>query len=167
MEDTLRYFFSAVFQGFAAVISIGIMFYLYYMDRINKKIEEIENSLIGFRSSRLSEEDLFIQEHGLISFIKEKILPKKANLTGFDSTRHLIEIYDGIKSRNEKLKTKLIALFKLAISIILISLLSLFCIGYYSWINRILFLSGLTSILLSFVFFYRLFSFIKDIIGKP
>ena len=167
MEDTLRYFFSAVFQGFAAVIAIGIMFYLYYMDRINKKLEEIETSLSGFKSSPQSDNDLYIKEHGLVSFIKDKILPLKTNLSAYDPTRSLIVIYDKIKAQNEKLKTKLIILFKLAILIILISLISLFSVGYYSWLNIILFISGIICIFLSVSFFSGLFRFIKDIIHKP
>ena len=49
MEDTLRYFFSAVFQGFAAIITLGIMFYLYYLDKFRNRIEDIESIFQGFK----------------------------------------------------------------------------------------------------------------------
>lgn len=167
MEDTLRYFFSAVFQGFAAVITLGIMFYLYYMDRINKKLEEIESSFSGFESSPGSDNDLYIKEHGLVSFVKEKLLPLKLNVPTYDNFRRLVAMYDDKINQKEKLKTKLLVLFKLAVSIILISLISLFCVGYYSWANTMLFISGLVCLFLSVLFFNRLFTFIKDVISKP
>ncbi len=37
MEETLRYFFSAVFQGFAAIITLGAMYFLYFFDNIKKQ----------------------------------------------------------------------------------------------------------------------------------
>lgn len=45
ISDTLRYFYSAAFQGFAAIVTLGIMFYLYFVQDINNRIKSIEDIL--------------------------------------------------------------------------------------------------------------------------
>ena len=42
MEDTLRYFFSAVFQGFAAVMTLSVMFTIYRLDKFQTRKENLE-----------------------------------------------------------------------------------------------------------------------------
>jgi len=167
MVDTLRYFFSAVFQGFAAIITLGIMFYLYYLDKINKKLDDIDSSFSGHNPRSGSEDDYYVKEHGITLFVKNKILPLKVNVETYDYTRQIVSLYEKIIKQKDKLNRKLLSLFKIAVAIILISLISLFCVGYFGWLNNILFFSGILNIFLSLMFFTKLFSFIKEITNKP
>ena len=65
--------------------------------------------------------------------------------------------------RKDQLNKKLMKLFKLAVVIILTSLISLFCVGYIVLLDKLLFTLGILTILLAFIFFTQLFIFIKDI----
>ena len=164
MEDTLRYFFSAVFQGFAAIITLGIMFYLYYLDKFRKRVEDIESIFQGFKPNSGTEDNLYVKEYGLVLYVKNKILPTKVDIPSYDFARNAVSLYVKIVAQKERLNKKLMSLFKLAVFIILTSLISLFCVGYLIWLNNILFFLGILVTLLSFIFFTRLYSFIKDII---
>ena len=73
-----------VFQGFSAVIALGIMFYLYYLDKLRKSLEDIEAVLNGFRPSVGSDIDIYIRENGLVKYVKDKILPVKVNIDSYD-----------------------------------------------------------------------------------
>jgi len=53
MEDTLRYFFSAVFQGMAAVITIGAVFVVFKFEEVNRTLTDRFNDLLE-RVRRLS-----------------------------------------------------------------------------------------------------------------
>ena len=167
MEDTLRYFFSAVFQGFAAIITLGIMFYLYYLDKLTKKLESIESSFDGHIPSRGTEGDFYVKENGIVMYVKNKVLPFKEGNAGYDYIRKLVAIYEVNIGQKEKLNINLIALFKIAVSILLTTLMSLFCVGYFMWLNLTLFVCGIIIIILSWVFFLKLFSFISEIIKSP
>jgi len=167
MADTLRYFFSAAFQGFAAIITLGIMFYIYHLDKIRKEIDEINSFFSGYKPRSGSEDDLYVKEHGLALYVKNRILPSKVNVEAYDSTRQLVSLYEKIIEQKNRLNIKLLSLFKIATIIILVSLISLFCVGYFRWLNNILFFSGILNIFFSLVFFTKLFSFVKEIINKP
>ena len=167
MEDTLRYFFSAVFQGFAAIITLGIMFYLYYLDKFRKRLEDIENFFHGYKPPTGTENDFYVKEHGLILFVKNIVLPPKKDVSAYDYARRLVSIYEEKIDQKKILNKKLLSLFKNAILIILISLIALFSTGYVNWLNYILFIAGILNIILSFIFFINLFSFIKSIINTP
>jgi hypothetical protein len=167
MVDTLRYFFSSVFQGYAAITTLGIMFYLYYLDKVRKSLEDIESSFSGYKPSSGTEEDFYVKEHGLTLFVKNKVLPLKVNIPAYDYVRQLVALYEEKIEHKDSFNRKLLRLFKIAVLILLVFLISLFCIGYYEWLNNILFFSGILDILLSFVFFVMLYSFIKDIINRP
>jgi hypothetical protein len=163
MEDTLRYFFRAVFQGFAAVTTLGIMFYLYYLDKFRKRVEDIESIFQGFKPNPGTEDNLYVKEHGFVMYVKDKVLPKKEGIQSYDFARKAVSLYEAMVLQKDRLNKKLMKLFKIAVLIILTSLISLFCVGYIVWLNKLLFILGILAILLSFIFFIQLFMFIKDI----
>jgi len=47
LADTLRYFYSAVFQGFAALISVGLFVFFFRMQQISNKMHSIENEILN------------------------------------------------------------------------------------------------------------------------
>ena len=44
-SDTLRYFYSAIFQGFAAIITLGSMFYIYFRQQIENRKDELKKNM--------------------------------------------------------------------------------------------------------------------------
>jgi len=50
--DTLRYFYSAIFQGFAALISFGIVVFTVYLQKIENNLSLIENSFHTYKQGR-------------------------------------------------------------------------------------------------------------------
>ena len=171
MEDTLRYFFSAVFQGFAAIVTLGIMFYLYYMDKQSRKLDDIEKALSVFKPDRLtnnSEEKInYYVEYGIFEYANKFLLPP---LVGKKPTHQIVitlNRYNIIVKQNKLLSDQLKKLFKIAILILILSLLSLFTVGYFHSLNIILFIIGIIIIVLSVIFFTFLFKFSKIIIDGP
>ena len=156
MEDTLRYFFSAVFQGFAAIITLGIMFYLSYLDKFRKQLEDIESFFAGYKPTHGNINDFYVKEHGLVFYVKDKVLPHKGDHPDHENARHLVSKYEGRIEQKEKLNEELLSLFKIAALILSASLISLFCVGYFIWLNNILFFSGMFNILFSLIFFFKI-----------
>jgi hypothetical protein len=150
MEDTLRYFFSATFQGVAAIISLGAMFFIYYLDKIDKKKLEIEKFLV--KQFNPSYTDKEISEMGIINYTKQHLhkyedVEKPEKQTVFKNKLNELE------QINANIITHLPNILRLSISILLISLLSLFTIGYNSFIDLSLFIIGIELIILSVFFF--------------
>jgi len=171
MEDTLRYFFSALFQGFAAIITLGIMFYLYYLDKQSRKVDEIEKELSIYIPSGLSAEAIerynFFLEFGIIAYVKEYLIKRQLASSQYFHFQKRIEIFDSITEQKKVLSEKLKLLFKISRTILIGSLISLFLVGYFNWLNIILAVDGLILIVLTIIFFARLFSFSKTIIDGP
>lgn len=171
MEDTLRYFFSAVFQGFSALITLGIMFYLYYLDRQTRKIDEIEKDLMIFKPDRLSpgseEKIKYYIENGIFIYTKKYLLPPLVEANPNHQIVVGIKRYDSIVKQKIILSDSLLVLFKIATLTLVVSIISLFMIGYYSWLSTILFFIGIVIIALCLVFFNKLFAFSKTIINTP
>ena len=161
MGDTLRYFFSAVFQGFAAIITLGIMFYLYYIDKIEKRISEIEKALKDeYLVYSRSEDDHYIKQNGIVKFFNEKV---KAQSKGVFVVE-MLNSHESIMANKKDFNGRIKSLFKIARVILIISLISLFCIEYLVWLDMVLLFIGVLIIILSIIFFSHLFSFIKKII---
>lgn len=169
MEDTLRYFFSAVFQGFAAIITLGIMFYLYYLDKLSSKTEKIESRLSNFKPQigRGHDELLTYEREGIIEYMKKYLLPIKKDIQAYDWARLQVSLYDSIGEQKQSMSVKMKNLFKIARLILVVSLISLFLVGYYEWLNYILVTFGIACIILAVVFFSQLFTFIKQILDNP
>jgi len=167
MEDTLRYFFSAVFQGFAALITLGIMFYLYYMDKLSGKTEKIESKLLPLKPGISGEGFTIYEREGIIGYMKKSLLPKKKDLPSYDYLRMRVSQYDSIEEQKITSSAKMEGLFKIARVILLLSLISLFLVGYYEWLNYLLTGSGILCIVLSIVFFKDLYAFSKQIMDRP
>ena len=171
MEDTLRYFFSAVFQGFAAIITLGIMFYLYYMDKQSRKIDEIEKELLIFKPDRLSDKSgekiNYYIEHGIFKYASHFLLPPLIEAKPMHQIVVAMKKYDSIIKQKDSLSKDLKRLFRIATLILIVSLISLFMVGYYLWLNLVLFVIGIFTIVLSAIFFARLFAFSKTIIDAP
>jgi len=168
MEDTLRYFFSAVFQGFAAIITLGIMFYLYFIDKLRSRTNEIKNNLLVYKPSQTGD-DLYkyLEEEGIIKYMKNKLLPIKKDFPSYNNARNLVSLYDSIEAQKGSLSERLKDLFKIARVILITSLISLFCVGYHLWINYALIGFGIFCIVLAIMFFSDLYTFSKEIIDTP
>ena len=66
MEDTLRYFYSSVFQGFAAIITLGAMYFLYFFDKTNSQKKDLINKLNSYGNYASYENKDYITKNGII-----------------------------------------------------------------------------------------------------
>ncbi len=76
MEDTLRYYFSAMFQGFAAIIALGAMYFLYFFDKVENQKKEIALKLKGFERIVPGSNDSILI-HGIVKYLKKKYYLKR------------------------------------------------------------------------------------------
>jgi hypothetical protein len=78
MENTLLYFFSALFQGFAAIITLGSMFYLYFIEHLNEQKAKIEEELKRqFNPQRDVQNTLIVR--GIIEYCRGELPNLKKN----------------------------------------------------------------------------------------
>ena len=163
MEDTLRYFFSAMFQGFAALIALGAMYFLYFFDKLESQKRTIEEVLKQPTDRmNLDPETKIALLKDIVKCWEQKILPGREETTGYDYERKLVNDYGTLISRRTEVKNYLSNLLKKTILILIISLISLFLIGFYDWLDNILAIVGVISILLSI----HILLLIKKIISK-
>ncbi|MDQ7063672.1 MAG: hypothetical protein Q9P90_05420 [candidate division KSB1 bacterium] len=73
ISDTLRYFYSAIFQGFAAVIGIGGMFYVFYKQNLSNKKEKILNAMESYYSTEDWGNKALIQLEGVQNRVKRDL----------------------------------------------------------------------------------------------
>ena len=162
MEETLRYFYSAVFQGIAAIISLGSMFFIYYFDKIENQKKVIRNNL-GERFISLSPEGkVILNKKGIIEFTKQHIENNKN-----DKNNVLFEIkikeYRQLEEK-EKIKDHIPSFLKLAITILVLSLISLFLIGYSIYLNYLLIFVCIITIIITIMYLKQLLNMIFTIL---
>lgn len=164
METTLLYFYSAVFQGFAAIIALGSMFFLYFLQYYNSQKENIKNGLQ--KQYNYQEREIFNEielKGGIIKYVRERVKNEIDNrdLT-LDIQRKLINEYEILSEFYNQIRKQVLKCLALSILILTISIFSLFLVGYNLIINSILLVNG---IILIFISLYDLL-IIKKIISK-
>lgn len=165
MNSTLLYFFSAVFQGFAAIITLGSMFYLYYINKFYDKYEWILNEL---RRQFIDQRAVMneIESKGVILYCKEHVENVKKN--NWDSDTSYIQTrlneYDILQNKHNLIKKYVPSILYLTMIILVVSLVSLFLIDISNRLNKILFWIGVMTGILSIVDFMIIIRLIKQII---
>ncbi|MCJ7555143.1 MAG: hypothetical protein MUO34_14825 [Ignavibacteriaceae bacterium] len=151
MVDTLRYFFSAVFQGFAALVTLGSMFYISYFDKIDTKKKRISEE--ASRQYHPDDEGkLEILKSGIIPVIKKDLLPKIEK----DKKRYfyysgLVSQFELLNEKENTIKKDIPKVLYLNLTVLIISIISLFLIGYHQTLNYLIFVLGILVIILSII----------------
>lgn len=147
------------------------MFYLYYLDKQSRKIDEIEKVLLNFKPDRISDKSgekiNYYIENGIFKYATNYLLPPLIEANPNHQIVVGMKRYDSIIKQKDFLSKNLKGLFKIATLILIVSLVSLFMVGYYQWLNVALYAIGIFIIVLSAIFLTRLFRFSKTIIDAP
>ena len=80
-EDTLRFFFSAIFQGFSALFGILIVAFIFLIDKIDQKISSIERDII-FLDEKQHDLPPKIYEENTIQNIRRKTILENRKFKG-------------------------------------------------------------------------------------
>ncbi len=157
MEETLRYFFSAVFQGYAAIIALGSMFYISYLDRIRNSKNMIADKLANEVTGDKRVADAKIFEHSIIKFVEDRILPTiDINQKDFEFWKLGVHRFRTLEKKENELKKKLPTIIILTLIILTVSLISLFLVGICVFLNSLLTVVGGIIVILSILYFYKL-----------
>jgi len=142
---------------------------LYYLDKLSIKTEKIESKLSNFKPQLGTNAEVFLtyEREGIIEYMKKHLLPIKKDIPGYDWARLQVSLYDSIGEQKKSMSVKMKNLFKIARLILIVSLISLFLVGYYEWLNYALVAVEITCIILAIVFFSQLFTFSKLILDNP
>lgn len=155
MEDTLRYFFSAIFQGIAAILTLGAMFYMNYQDKAKSRIDELVNFTRTFYSIP-SEYRKVHSKSNIVEILKTHYENEKKDREIFYTAYEVINEYDGITSKLQDIKNIIPFLLVKGITLLIISSISLFAVGYHEYLNFVLFGTGLYSLFLIYKFLQNL-----------
>jgi len=174
MEETLRYFFSAVFQGIAAIIALGSMFFIYDFDKIENQKKVIENFLKNNIKAPGLDDKFDLSNIGIIEYSK-RYVDEYADNSNYKTAQKLCKIYEIKLKEFERLEEKeriinhFPSFLKLAITILILSLISLFLVGYNCYLNYFLIFIGIIVIIMTILYLkklYRLIITILDIKSK-
>ncbi len=167
MTETLRYFFSASFQGFAALITLGSMFYLYVIEKINSEKNNIIKKVDNAITTRSAQVKAYISQYGVIEYVRNEILAKKPkDHVGTLHLRYLINKFDHLIEKEKELKNNLPTLLNLSLLLLSSSMISLFAVGYNIYFDYFLLFVGFLVIILSLIFFIKLKYFITVAINS-
>jgi len=155
MEDTLRYFFSAIFQGIAAILTLGAMFYMNYNEKIKSRINELEKE-----AKRLWDpHDIMLLKKILLSNIiyvmRDEFLPNKIH-PDYDYHRKIVQEYETIIEKQNKIKKIMPFIVFEGVALLIFSSISLFCVGYSETLDQTLFIMGIVILLITLTFLANL-----------
>lgn len=165
--DTLRYFYSSIFQGYAAIFTLGSMFYIYFSGKVDGLRREMEMNALnlvkisGFYPDTNFQEKLFIETVGVFKYMEKYIIPRKEDLQTYPAYTYLSATYD-INIVKEGTTTRIKSILKfivnLSIPILLLSLICLYFIDFKSSCiaNEIIFYSGIVFLIASVLYFILL-----------
>lgn len=159
--DTLRWFFSSVFQGFAAIITLGAMFYLYFFEKSERHKSDQENRIwqIFKRIYTSIEINPVIYKKGFVNYLVNDFLPEHEKETGnnaLNSIKELTELYTQLEEREILLKDYVYRLLKKSVVILSISIIALLLIGFNMYINIALLPIAGVTVILSLLHFNKL-----------
>lgn len=170
ITNTLRYFYSAVFQGFAALITLGGMFYIFFKQFVDSNKDKLENRMQdqikgNYINGKVPRE---FATKDILKYSRKYVEEGKSNLAKqgllYDALKRSIEEYDLINNKLESVKFKIPIILSFTISILMISLISLFSIGYWQWLNITLIGLGIVTISLAVFDLIKIRNLIKEII---
>lgn len=176
--DTLRYFYSSVFQGFAAIFTLGAMFYIYNSDKIDTvtiRLEiKVEEMIEVFRLYDVRNKDkVYINTHGVFRYIEDKIIgdpdynTNSSNKWCYDYLVKSLEIFKLRRTLIKVIQESLVLLVKLSIIILITSLVVLIFIQFNNTteFNKIIFLLAWGLLILFSYYFILLYKYIHNCIG--
>lgn len=165
MEDTLRYFFSAVFQGFAALIALGTMYYLHFREKVTRYEDMIYNDLKINISKQTSYDYNLLTDEAAYNFAVEHLKKHGREKTQFvNKIASLVTKLDDIDVKISKIKDAVPNIIANSLKILTVSLISLFLIGYLQFLDWILFFTAIYIIYKSIRYFGDLKAFISQTI---
>jgi len=143
--ETLRYFYSAVFQGFAAIITLGSMYYLYYKQNLTNELNIINEKIRADYNNHLDE----IFEKQEKKFLEERInsRPQVDTDFGLNKNKNYLERIKFINKKVNEIEIEIPKLLKQTIYILILSLIGLILCGLNFWLNVILFCFGIGLII--------------------
>ena len=159
MEDTLRYFFSSLFQGFAAIVTLGAMYFLYFFDKIESKKNQVLERLKVFEGMEGASGREYIIRNGIMKYLKEKYIPQhKADVSPYSFNINvllfLVDKFDSLEAKENNIRALLPKLLTNAIKILITSIICLFLTGYNLYLNYFLTLIGIYLIVLSIQYLF-------------
>ena len=162
MVDTLRYFFSAIFQGMAALFTLGSMFYISFLEKLENGKKDINNRADKYFHPADHEGVSGTVTKSTIEYIIEIYIPRvisKGNAVD-KALSSLESEYKTLTGKEKLIKQKIKPIILDAIIILLISMICLFTVGYSEFLNYCNFIAG--SILIFFIlyFFVKLYKLI-------
>jgi amino acid transporter len=154
MEDTLRYFFSAIFQGVAAILTLGAMFYMNYLEKSKSRIKELElETKTMYNPDYKLNKQIF--DTNIIEVMRDVFLPNKTH-ESYDSHRKIVAEYNEIIKKQKEIKKILPAILPQGIFILISSAIGLFIIGYTEFLNKVVFWMGIILLLITILFCWNL-----------
>lgn len=164
--NTYLYFFSSVFQGYAALTTLLTMFYFYLFERNNAKKQNIEKRLFILLKSKFGVTDMMLTEIPINAFAVLMNAKKSKNIPAIDISE--LEFYvkknEEIYNLDSNFKDTLLRILYTSILILMISLVSLALVNIGEWFNRYLIVSVAVLIILTFFYFWILIKTITAIL---
>jgi hypothetical protein len=166
IRDTLRYFFSAIFQGFAALIALGAMFFFYFRQSVEREMDNLKNEMRNYFNINLPKIRAEIDIEGIVLYVKKYLKSKKGsedyNIKIL--SKHLNR-YDYLDETMSGFTIKIPEILNMTIQILIISMIGLFFVGYSVIIDSILVIIGAYLIIISIKNLFTIESFIVRILG--
>lgn len=160
METTLLYFFSAIFQGIAAILTLGAMFYMNYLDKTKSRIAELEKEVNRiYQPGGIDILDKILKSN-IIEVMRDHYLPLHKDQTSYNHHRSIVQEYETITKKLEEIKNLLPSLIILGILLLIFSSVGLFFVGYNVKLNELLFLFGILILVMTCTFLMNLLSII-------
>ncbi len=168
-QDTLRYFYSSVFQGFAALFSLGGMFYIYFSQSMTNRLQDLRERvrqhvrhLIGATGG----EHMVLIDRNPIEYIENHVDVEKSKDGAWLTVFSLALEYRTQQRQVSEFKKYMYWLLPLSTVILVMSLFGLFFIKLYDseTVNYIVFGIGILTLVVSCIYFYFLFKMVKDIL---
>ena len=159
-SDTLKYFFSSVFQGFAALITLGAMFFLYYFERMNSRKEDLEGKMmeelwkISNGITNMSNDNRkYLFENGMVRLIEDKLIRNDTGNEKYLPAQILIKDFNYSQNKIKETKRNIPKIVVISFSILGISLFSLILINTSYLVNIVLIIIALIIIIFSIIDF--------------
>lgn len=164
MEDTLRYFFSAIFQGIAAILTLGAMFYMNYQERSRSRIKELSDEVRTFFSVHIERTTEELRMNPVELMISRQKLPRYDH-ENYENHNLIADEFLEIVNKLNLIKEIIPPLIFQGIVLLVVSSISLFAVGYSDIGNKITFCFGIFILFIMSAFLKNLIAMLRITTG--
>ncbi|GEM_PF-6083266 len=162
LVNTMRYFYSAIFQGFSALLALGSMYYLFFKQQYNSELKDLLfeiSTCINFNKKRID-----VHKSEILSKAKQKL--ENVNEESNKLLKYYLDKFENLNKRLIKIEALVKSIVNYSVFILIFSVILLLNVGINKIYAVVGYYTGIIIVLIAANIFLKTSEIIMITIGR-